>query len=98
MPSWRLAEVSAGELACLRDRPEDTVALFACVTGAVTRWRPDGELVITTVTLVVSAGAGTSGGSGTVPQIPAGGGTGGGDTGGGGWSGGTDGGGGTGGG
>ena len=45
----------------------------------------------TTVTLVVSAGAGTSGGSGTVPQIPAGGGTGGGDTGGGGWSGGSDG-------
>lgn len=29
-------------------------ALFACVTGAVTRWRPDAGLAITAVTLVVT--------------------------------------------
>lgn len=29
-------------------------ALFACVTGAVTTWRPDAELLITVVTLVIT--------------------------------------------
>ena len=29
-------------------------ALFACVTGAVARWRPDAELLVTAVTLVVT--------------------------------------------
>jgi hypothetical protein len=42
MPTWRLAEVDGGDLECLRDQPENTLALFACTsTCAPIAWQLD---------------------------------------------------------
>lgn len=42
MPTWRVAEVNGGALACLRDRPEDTLAVFACASDcAPIAWQLD---------------------------------------------------------